>query len=366
MNDSLLKQSFHHFLYFPSVIPRLFNIYCLLFFTFGLSAQTDPLILTAIEANTPITSVIKVSNETTCDMNLYCYEIDGAEVLLNMGILEPGRSATIRPKSELGRLYTKNPLTDKETATVYFFGGNYDLRISSGCEPELACLDLMANIGDTCDDGIKSTVDDRITANCTCEGTRITPIKNDCDSVSILTIGDSILVSNLNNSRINSVQVLTLDWGIIYTCAGNCQESELIYAPDDGLRVKVSYYTKSWAHVCTVWGDVPDRNNFTTDNSAISRTSINNTSSLSSNQQAMLEVYPNPVHTDLTVNVANNVSGSIRLSNLSGQLLQEVPISSLVQSTWQLDMRSLENGMYLLQLQTVDGALETRKIVVSK
>ena len=376
MKNSLSTKNGTYFLLLPALFSKLFIICCLILFSCFLSAQTDSLILSATETNTPLTSVIKVSNESGCDMNLYCYELDGDIVLLNMGLLASGRSATIRPKSELGRLYTKNLLTDDETASVYFFGGDYELKILTGCGPKLSddvlstdsynCIDLIANIGDSCNDGIKSTMDDRITANCTCEGTRTTPITNDCDSVSILTIGDSILVSNLNDSQINSVQVLTIDWKTIYTCAGNCQESELIYAPDDSLRVKVSYYTKAWAHVCSVWGAVPNRNNFTTDNPAFSRTAINNASSLSSNQHAMWEVYPNPVRTALTVNVANNLSGSIRLSTLSGQLIQEVTVSSLVKSTWQLDMGPLENGMYLLQLQTVDGELETRKIIVSK
>jgi len=291
MNVSLLQKNSYLFPRLPLVILKISIIGYLLFFALLLPAQTDSLILSATENNIRLTSVIKVYNETSCSMNLYCYELDGEEVLLNMGVLAPGRSATIRPKAELGRLYTTNSLTDEETATVYFFGGDYELRVSDGCEPIeegnliYDCLDLMANVGAACNDGIKSTIDDKITDACTCEGTRVTPITSACDTVSILAVGDSIIVSNLNRKELYSVQFLTTDWQSVFTCVANCYESESIYAPDyapnDTIRVKVSYYTKAWANVCNIWGEFATGNNFTVDNTATSRTSINNTNSLS-------------------------------------------------------------------------------------
>ena len=376
MNVSLLQKNSYLFPRLPLVILKI-SISCyLLFFAFLLPAQTDSLILSATETNTRLTSVIKVYNETSCDMNLYCYELDGGEVLLNMGILSPGRSATIRPKAELGRLYTKNPLTEEETATVYFFGGDYELRISDGCEPIgggnliYDCLDLMANVGAACNDGIKSTMDDKITDACTCEGTRVTPITSACDTVSILAVGDSIIVSNLNRKELYSVQFLTTDWQSVFTCAANCYETESIYAPDyasDTIRVKVSYYTKAWANVCTVWGEIATGNNFTADNIATNRTGRNTATSLSTKQLSLWDVYPNPVSTALVVNVANNLNnGTIRLSNLNGQLIREVAISSLEESTWNLDVGNIEKGMYLLQIQAANGIVETKKIVVSQ
>jgi len=67
------------------------------------------------------------------------------------------------------------------------------------------------------------------------------------------------------------------------------------------------------------------------------------------------------------INIANNLNnGTIRLSNLNGQLIREVPISSLEASTWNLDVSDMEKGMYLLQIQAANGIVETKKIVVSE
>ena len=64
-------------------------------------------------------------------------------------------------------------------------------------EPNPECVDcpeLMANIGDSCDDGNENTTDDLITEDCTCEGTTPAECPGDFDENGVISSGDLLIL----------------------------------------------------------------------------------------------------------------------------------------------------------------------------
>ena len=343
-------------------------------------------IVDAAEAATIDTSTIVVINETTCDMTIFCYEIDETGDLLNMGILAAGQSITIQPIAELGRLYAEALLTNEETASLYFYGGAFELRITSGCDTIAAstenptgnnaddsttdttsydCPILGANIGDVCSDGYPSTMDDRVTVDCMCEGTRASTTLDNCDSIKITTTNEYIIVSGLNTAEINSIQVFTMKWKPIFTCAGNCRTIEYVSLPNASYRVRVAYYNKAWRQVCDELEVITVQRSLTND-SAISRQQIVPTTLITKSfSTPTMHVFPNPTSQQLTVSMEQyaDLQGQLQLVNLQGQIIHSINLSEVENSTWQLDVSGIARGLYVLQV-TGNTSFKAEKVLI--
>ena len=62
--------------------------------------------------------------------------------------------------------------------------------------------------------------------------------------------------------------------------------------------------------------------------------------------KSQISVYPNPVTDVLTINTDPSSAGYIRLTDISGKVVKEIPI--LNETSFKLDLSNLKEGMYLL------------------
>ena len=72
-----------------------------------------------------------------------------------------------------------------------------------------------------------------------------------------------------------------------------------------------------------------------------------------------IQVFPNPTQDIITISSEENKNFQINLTNLNGQLLQQVIIS---QNTTSLDLSALPAGIYLLQAIDQQQTVKTYKI----
>ena len=373
LKDSIWQTSILLFFYFLTILSM--NATCVEATSLLPASFSNANVLDSVEAGTIDTSTIVIVNETTCDMTIFCYELDETGDLLNMGIIAAGQSITIQPRAELGRVYTEELLTNEETASLYFYGGSFELRITSGCKEIAAntedstddnpdnntidstnydCPILWANIGDACSDGYPSTMNDKVTAACNCEGTRASTTLDNCDSIKITTTNEYIIISGLNTAEINSIQVFTMKWKPVFTCAGNCRTIEYVSLPNASYRVRVAYYNKAWRQVCDELEIITVQRDFT-NNSAISRSRpqlVSTTLTTNALGPPRMQVYPNPTSNQLTVFMEQSagLQGQLQLVNLQGQIVRSINLGEVENSTWQLDVSAVARGLYLLQI----------------
>lgn len=81
-------------------------------------------------------------------------------------------------------------------------------------------------------------------------------------------------------------------------------------------------------------------------------------------QKDLLSLYPNPAHTQLSVQINDDSRGST--FSLSNHLGQVVKTMSLTASTKIIDVRDLSEGIYFASIQTKEGMLRTQKVVIQK
>jgi len=75
---------------------------------------------------------------------------------------------------------------------------------------------------------------------------------------------------------------------------------------------------------------------------------------------AQWNIYPNPAHNEITLEgVAAN--SAIRIRNLTGQTVYE---TASTRSLMKIDLRNLSSGMYLISMQSPDGTIKSRKLLV--
>jgi hypothetical protein len=70
-----------------------------------------------------------------------------------------------------------------------------------------------------------------------------------------------------------------------------------------------------------------------------------------------LSIYPNPAHSELNISWSNTRSAELRLFDLTGRLLRQIPAAF---SGHIIDVSGLTRGLYILQL----GEIQYRKIVM--
>jgi len=77
-----------------------------------------------------------------------------------------------------------------------------------------------------------------------------------------------------------------------------------------------------------------------------------------------LEVYPNPAQEYLNVRWSSAVSGTLRISNIQGQLIME---DQLEERTWHaVDVSNLKKGVYILSVDYADGTSATQQVILGQ
>jgi hypothetical protein len=81
-----------------------------------------------------------------------------------------------------------------------------------------------------------------------------------------------------------------------------------------------------------------------------------------------LSVFPNPANDFVGVSLGNDVTGdlTIRLVNLSGQLLEERKLSHAGGTTVTFSLQSYPQGNYVLQIMGTDGTRLTQKLIINR
>ena len=78
-----------------------------------------------------------------------------------------------------------------------------------------------------------------------------------------------------------------------------------------------------------------------------------------------VEVFPNPTHGLITINnIQNKAIASIRIYNILGALVKDIRTKPGV-SKLNINLSTLSKGMYVLSINTSNGAIKTKKLVIN-
>ena len=79
-----------------------------------------------------------------------------------------------------------------------------------------------------------------------------------------------------------------------------------------------------------------------------------------------LKIYPNPVKKNkVNISFQNKAFNEIRLINMTGTEVARKKFD-FPKNKAQLDVSELKNGVYLIQIKSVDGKRWTKKLLISK
>ena len=81
-----------------------------------------------------------------------------------------------------------------------------------------------------------------------------------------------------------------------------------------------------------------------------------------------VKVFPNPAKSYVNISLGNDIAANqiIRLTDISGRILQERQVSNAAGSTLSLQVTNYPKGIYLLQVKSADGTKQVYKIFVSQ
>jgi len=80
-------------------------------------------------------------------------------------------------------------------------------------------------------------------------------------------------------------------------------------------------------------------------------------------EDELITIYPNPAAVSVQLNAGNERIASVDISDLSGKLIQHFSLSNSI--TAQLDVSGLNDGIYLLRVNTEKG-ITTKKLIVAR
>jgi hypothetical protein len=105
------------------------------------------------------------------------------------------------------------------------------------------------------------------------------------------------------------------------------------------------------------WSIVPVNNAGEAANPAVWSFDTNTTASIEEAESRGFSIYPNPVSDLLTIQTEHDIRNGA-ITNLSGQVIKTFTGSSLTNN--QLDLSELDAGIYLLQMNTTNGAVNVK------
>jgi hypothetical protein len=107
---------------------------------------------------------------------------------------------------------------------------------------------LPTTPGTACDDGNANTVNDIIKADgCSCLGT---PQMIDCNNISITSIPNAIVVSELDGAPISSLQIFNSQWQQDFSCFADCNATETVSVIPGTYNVYAKYYDANYNLIC--------------------------------------------------------------------------------------------------------------------
>jgi len=99
------------------------------------------------------------------------------------------------------------------------------------------------------------------------------------------------------------------------------------------------------------------------DNSFCTAYTVTEVAGVSESNLSEITAYPNPVVTELTINLGNNNVSSINIIDMSGRVLETI---SNLDSSVTIDMSNYNSGVYFYQVIDNDSAIKTEKFIVTK
>ena len=209
------------------------------------------------------------------------------------------------------------------------------------------CPDLGLSTGDPCSDGDDCTVGDFVQNDCTCGGGSYFDI--DSDGLCDIDLEDNCFGPNLNNPCDDGDDCT---YGEFVQPDCSCGGGTLIDVDADGICDTELVDNCLGSNIGTPCDDGDSATANDVVNSNCECDGLVNTTNLSKLIPHM-KLYPNPAYSDLFIEIKNvsNTSGSIKIFNSLGQLLNHQSLNLPSSSTISFDVENYESGLYFIQLQ---------------
>ena len=75
--------------------------------------------------------------------------------------------------------------------------------------------------------------------------------ETDCDNISITVTAGQIEISGLETAPITKIKIFNSNWNIVFTCFGDCNDTETVNLPEGEYHVSVDFFDSSWDDVCS-------------------------------------------------------------------------------------------------------------------
>lgn len=191
-----------------------------------------------------------------------------------------------------------------------------------------------------------------------------------CNDIQIRTTTSSIELINLNAENI-IVKVFNANFDIIFQCFSTCGENTNISRLAAGnYQVNINYYDENWGGICERIEPIIVGSSVAPTNMPSGTVIPNSTNKITildaSNPD--FTVYPNPASQEVMIDI-NAFKGQEVQLKIYNQLSAEVWQQSLgktAHSTQRINVADLENGVYLLSLQTEGQAPLVKKLLIAK
>ncbi len=221
------------------------------------------------------------------------------------------------------------------------------------------CNDRNANLpatpGTPCNDGNSNTNNDVIQADgCTCQGETSGGggTTGDCSDISVNVTGNDISVTGLSApiEVVKLYQVLG-GWVPVDQCIANCgsQYNFENLVPGNYI-IEVQFYDASWGVICSEQFNASISSSLVDESATLFR--IDTPTEIVTNADKTFSLYPNPAQQSFWLNLNNWESQTLKvtiINHLSQPVLQQ-EIQHLQGQTQEIQLPSIENGIYFIQI----------------
>ena len=191
-----------------------------------------------------------------------------------------------------------------------------------------------------------------------------------CEDILIETTSSQINLSNLNAANV-ILKVFNESFDILFQCFATCEESVSVRNLIAGnYQVNINFYDENWVEICERIAPISIGENLTSTNvpnpANLSKNSRLSTKPISSKQGFTL--YPNPANNEVMIDLKAFKGQKIQLNiyNPFSQQLWQQTINKASGNINRINLSDLENGVYILTVESEGQAPIAKKLLITR
>jgi len=189
-----------------------------------------------------------------------------------------------------------------------------------------------------------------------------------CEVATIAIQNGQINIGNLEAPN-TIIKVFSENFDLVFECVGDCGNNvtttDLIAG---NYQVNINFFDENWGPLCERIETLNLGSGLTTNETPINIPTTSSRIANTGNAPASIALYPNPATDKVVFNVSNMEGRQLnfRIYNQLAAIVKEGKFDITQENTFSISLQGIENGLYLVQLQTEEQAPITKKLLVNK